>query len=100
MGRFSGADGIGVLWLKREDYARFLALVDRNDWQLDTFEEWEQATKKAIAFIESEGGRVVRVEADPDQLLTWCSIRGLKLDSTGRQMFASDPANWPASQKH
>lgn len=100
MGQFSGTDGVGVLWLKREDYPRFLAIVDSSDWHLPTFEQWEQATKNAIAFIESEGGRVVRVETNPDKLLTWCAIRGLKLDSAGRNLFVSDPANWPASEKH
>jgi hypothetical protein len=94
------ADGVGILWLKREDYPRFLALVDKVDWRLGTFEVWEKAAQEAVARIEREGGTAIRVEVDPDQLLAWCTIRGLKLDRAGRHAFACDPGNWPARYKH
>lgn len=100
MGRFSGTDGVGILWFEREDYDRFLALVDRSDWELNTFEEWEEAARDIVALVLREGGNPVPVECDPDKLLAWCKARGLRLDSAGRQAFAADPANWPASIKH
>lgn len=100
MGHFSGTDGVGVLWFKQEDYPGYLAIVADPDNVPDTFEFWLQRTKEAIAFIEREGGKPVRVETTPDKLLMWCTIRGLRVDSSGRNAFASDPANWPASYKH
>ena len=100
MGRFSGSDGVGVLWYRREDYPRTLAMMlDAGDLPV-SFEKWQERAQEAIAFIEREGGKPVRVEANLDKIINYCLIRGLRLDSEGRNMFASDPANWPASSKH
>lgn len=100
MGMFSGTDGVGLLWLKREDYPRYLAIVADPDNVPETFDFWLQRTQEAIAFIEQEGGKPVRVETTPDKLAAWCAIRGMRVDSSGRNAFAADPANWPSSKKH
>ena len=100
MGRFSGTDGVGILWYRREDYTRILAtMLDARDLPTN-FEHWQERAQEAVSFIESEGGKPIRVEADLDKIINYCLIRGFRLDAEGRNMFASDPANWPASSKH
>lgn len=100
MGRFSGTDGVGILWFKREDYGRYLAIVADRAHVPASFSEWQKRANEAIAFIEAEGGHPIRVEVTPEKLSAWCALRGLRVDSSGRQAFAADPANWPASIKH
>jgi hypothetical protein len=100
MGRFSGTDGVGLLWYRREDYPRLLTvMLDARDLPA-SFEHWQERVQEAVSFIESEGGKPIRVEADLDKIINFCLIRGLRLDAEGRNMFASDPANWPTSSKH
>jgi hypothetical protein len=100
MGRFSGTDGVGILWFKREDYGRYLAIVADPDNVPASFREWQERANEAIAFVEAEGGRPIRVEVTPEKLAAWCALRGLRVDSNGRNAFAADPANWPTSIKH
>ena len=65
-----------------------------------SFDEWQERFHEAIAFIEREGGKPVVVEANLDKIINYCLIRGFRLDAEGRNLFASDPANWPPGSKH
>ena len=100
MGRFSGTDGVGILRYRREDYPRMLATMLDAAGLPAIFDKWQERFHEAIALIEREGGKPVVVEANLDKIINYCLIRGLRLDSEGRNMFASDPANWPANSKH
>lgn len=100
MGKFSGTDGVGLPWYRREDYPRILTVMADNYDLPRSFDEWEKRAHEAVKFVVREGGKPVRVEVKPDKFITYCSLRGLNVDAHGRQMFAADPANWPASNKH
>ncbi len=100
MGKFTGVDGVGILWFTREDYPACLAIMADRETFPRTYDEWHKRTQEAVAFVEREGGKVIRVETSAQKLGAYCMVRGMKVDSYGRQMFASDVANWPASSKH
>ena len=100
MGKFSGTDGVGIFWIARDDYARYLSVMADKTTLPSTFNAWQKRANEAIALIEREGGRPVRIKFDADKFIAYCTVRGLRLDSSGRQMFAADPSNWPASEKH
>lgn len=87
--------GTGIPWYRREDYPRILEIMRDGDGLPGTYEEWEQLAEQA----EREFGRplapAIRVYIDPDQFVTWCTMRGHNIDASGRMAFAGDPSNWP-----
>ncbi len=100
MGKFSHTDGVGILWISRDDYQRFLKLVP-DGWTFPrTHADWEKRAHEAVAMVQREGGKPIRVEASLDKLIAYCTLRGLPLDSSGRNAFAADPGNWPARKKN
>lgn len=97
---FSDVGAVGIPWYRRGDYPRILAIMKDADSLPRTFREWEKAAHEALAFVQREGGTPVRVELRPDAFAAWCALRGLDVDNNARQLFASDPANWPPESKH
>jgi hypothetical protein len=100
MGQFSGTDGVRIIWFTRENHAEALSIMTDASDLPQTFDHWLKWASEAVALIEREGGKVVRVEMDINKFKAYCVIRGLNFDREGRQLFAGDPANWPASSKH
>ena len=100
MGRFSETNGVGILWFRQEDYGRVLSIAPDARELPGSYDQWLQRAEEAISFILREGGRPVRVDASVDKILAYLTIRGMRLDSDGRNTFAADPANWPKSSMH
>ena len=100
MGKFSGTDGVGIIWFTKSNFksARKL-MIDRAKLPF-TFDKWQKRANEALHFVESEGGKPIRVEFDVERFRAYCTAKGLKFDANGRNAFAADPANWPASSKH
>ena len=100
MGMFGGATHVGVTWHRREDYPRVLTVMQDAHTLPATYDQWLKRAHEAIALVEREGATAVRVELDPDKFVAWCRLRGLNIDAKSRNLFGSDPANWPAGSKH
>ncbi len=82
-----------TIWLRREDYDRFLEVSDDRSNLPATFDEWEKKSERKLAQFKSRfPGEIKKIVADPDQLATFCESRGIKCDAEGRSAFAASRA--------
>jgi hypothetical protein len=81
---------IGVAWFDRAQWTRLTEVVPDRSKLDDTFEEWERNARRALAQIIAEGHRAKEVPIDVEQLLAWCTLRGLSPDSAARAEYVAD----------
>ena len=78
---------IGVAWFDRDQWQRLAEVVpDRNELD-DTFQQWERSAKKALAELERRGQMVEKVPIKIDELLAWCTLRGLTPNGKARSEY-------------
>ena len=78
---------IGVAWFDRQQWLRLAEVVpDRNELD-DTFQQWERSAKKTLEDLEREGQLVEKVPIKIDELLAWCTLRGLRPSSEARSQY-------------
>ncbi len=81
-------DQIGVLWYAPGDWARLRRLsADVEDLE-ETHEEWLGEARRVVARLRKAGHRVLRVDADLDEILAWSRAHGLPLDGRARSEYA------------
>ena len=78
---------IGFAWFEREQWQRLTEVVpDRNELD-DTFQQWERSAKKAIAELKRRGQQVEKIPIRVDELLAWCTLRGVPPDGKARSEY-------------
>ncbi len=87
--------GTGIPWYERDDYARILEVMEDADYLPGTYDAWQERAEQAVRMVTQSGGIAVRVPLNAKKFRAWCVLRRMHVDSSARQEFASDPANWP-----
>ena len=68
---------LGVAWYKPDQWERLREVSeDREDIE-ETFDEWQVNAKKGIRLMQSQGIIPEKVLVDVEELLAWCSGKGL-----------------------
>ena len=73
-----------------EDWDRLLQVIADRDSMHDTYAEWLASARQGERDLVARGQPVERVMVDPDELASWCLIRGLVPDGAARAEFVSD----------
>ena len=81
---------IAIAYYRKEDWERFLQMVDDKKGMHETWDEWLKAFEKTKRQIEEEGFSVRPVIVDIDELNHYCKIRGIKNDGKARSTFILD----------
>ena len=81
--------GIGIFWIRREDYARFLEICTDRDKLPPTYEKWLYRANQGFEKLKRGSIPVIRAEADLDQFVAWCRAKSLNIDSHARTEYAS-----------
>ena len=79
----------GMVWFKRENFERLIALFKDGHKLHRTYDEWFNAAEVGRKAFEAKGGRVVCVDIDPHDFPVWCKAKGHDLDANGRQAYAA-----------
>lgn len=82
-------EAVTLNWYRREDYARLLTIFEDADKLPATFDEWLKKAEHGEEFLRKSGKRVIRIVIDPDEITACCEAQKLKLDSHGRNQFAT-----------
>lgn len=80
----------GLVWYRREDYARVLQVMADSDQLPPTWDKWFYAAEKGRRHLEKTGIVVERVYLDPDEFARWCEAGGLDVDAKARTRFAAE----------
>lgn len=82
--------GIKMASYKKEDWKRFVEIIDDRESMHDTWKEWQKAFLKAKKGLISQGFEVVDVEVDLDKLISYCQLKGIKNDGEARSRFVQE----------
>jgi len=77
---------VGILWIRKTDYDRAVALSE--DGMPATYEDWRKKIDGLMRSLPADI-KVVRIEADPDEVAQWCRANGRRVDTKGRAAFAT-----------
>ena len=81
--------GIGIFWLRAQDYTRFLEIcIDRQNLP-PTYEKWLYRANQGFDRLQRQGAPVIKAIVDLDQFIAWCRAKGLDIDSKARTEYAS-----------
>jgi len=87
---------IGVPWVRKEDWAAFVAIMKDGDDSPISWEVFNQRSEDFERQRTAEGHTVVRAYIDPETFPRWCAEHGHQVDSKGRAAFAAHVA----AEKH
>jgi hypothetical protein len=81
---------IGLAWFDREQWQRLTEVVpDRSELD-DTYDQWERSAKETMKNLRRSGQAVEKVPIRIEELLAWCTLRGVAPDGKARSQFASE----------
>jgi len=80
---------IGMVWYKRENFDRLMAMFEDRHKLHRTFDEWLRDAEIGRKAQEAKGVRVVCVDIDPATFPAWCAGRGLRVDAKARTEYAN-----------
>jgi len=78
---------IAIAYYRKQDWERFLQMIDDKKSMHETWEEWLKSFEKIKSRCEEEGLIVKTVIVDIDELNHYCKIRGIKNDGKARSTF-------------
>ena len=81
--------GIGIFWVRAEDYERFLDICTDRLNLPPTYEEWLSQVNQRLQQFEGRGLNLVKVIVDLDELIAWCRATRRKIDADSRTAYAS-----------
>ncbi len=91
-----GPRAVGLPWVRKEDYAAFLAICEDAYGFPATWEEFVQFSEEAERSYKANGLIVERAYIDPETFPDWCARNGERVNSHGRMRFAASIA----AEKH
>jgi len=91
---------IGVVWFRREDYAKARKLFKDGHKLSPTFDQWLKRAKKVMNFYEAQGYTVEKAYIDLNAFPEWCRSRGLDIDAEARKRFANEFVAGKYGQTH
>jgi hypothetical protein len=79
---------VGLPWYKPENFRRLRAMCPDGNVLQDTYDDWLASAQKYQERLVAQGKRVIRADIDPASFQIWCDIRGMRMDSTARRVYA------------
>ena len=81
-----------LFWFRDSaDYERMRSLAEDGDTFFSSYSQWLQAAEKAFKQMQKTG-RVIKVEADIDDYISWCNHTGRSINSKSRVAYANAKA--------
>lgn len=84
---------VGMAWYKPEHYQRLKAMFEDGQRLPTTYGAWLAAAEIGRRELETKGLRVMCVDIDPDEFMSWCAASERPLNAASRQTFASQAAH-------
>ncbi len=81
---------LGLGWYRREDWDRLLQMFPDRDQMHDSYDEWLADVRHHEKFLRREGNITKRIVVKPDELATWCTIRGKAPIASARAEYISE----------
>ena len=78
---------MGVTWYRPEQWELLQQAVEDKEHFDMTYEESVLDSESKIKQLEAQGLRPVKVEADVEEMLTWCADQGLPITPENRTKF-------------
>jgi hypothetical protein len=78
---------IGVAWFDREQWQRLTEVVPDRDELDETFQQWERGAKRTLEELKRKGQLVEKAPIQIDDLLAWCTLRGLTPNGKARSEY-------------
>ena len=79
--------GIKLAFYKKQDWKRFIEIIDDRETMHETWKQWHKAYLKLRKHFISQGFEVVDIEVDLEELIQYCRLNGLKNDGSARSKF-------------
>lgn len=83
------ANVIGMAWYTPENYPILLKVFEDAEKFPITYESWLAKAEAGRKSLEVAGTRIIRVDLNPENFLTWCRVNNLKVDSKARMRFVN-----------
>ena len=80
---------IGVAWYGREQWERLKQVADDKEALDDTYEDWLKGFEELREHSAKQGVEVVKVEVDVDEILKWCWVEDLPMNTSNRASFVT-----------
>ena len=80
----------GMVWYLAEDFLAIKTLMEDGHVLHDTHAQWQAAAEGGERSFQAKGGRVYRAILRPAEFKAWCAAKGLKLNASARNQFASE----------
>jgi len=81
--------GVGVYWIKEEDYLPLLEIFEDGNKMPPTWKEWLKMAEEMERGLKSYGHPVMRVAIDPNTFPDWCTAHGTTPGREGRKRFVA-----------
>ena len=82
--------GIGVYWIRQEDYGPLLKIFEDGGKMPPTWKEWLKMAEEMERGLKAYGHPVMRVTIDPKTFPDWCTAHGTSPGREGRKMFVAE----------
>ena len=79
--------GVKLAYYRKNDWKRFIKIIDDRENMHDTWKEWHLDFLKMKRNLISSGFGVIDIEIDLDELINYCKSRGIKNDGKARSQF-------------
>ncbi|HMV52076.1 MAG TPA: hypothetical protein PLD20_15135 [Blastocatellia bacterium] len=80
----------GLAWYKSDQWRRLREVSSDAEDMEARYEDWRQLAEEKLAELRKLGIQVRKVEVDVNELLTWCGIHGLPVNSETRAQFVTN----------
>ena len=80
----------GVAWYRPEQWERLREISEDVENLDDTYEEWRQKAEQALREGVDAGVTMEKVDIDVEEVLAWCNVLGLPMNSRSRARYVSD----------
>ena len=81
---------INLAYYRKQDWKRFLEIIDDKEKMHDSWKEWNKAYLKTKKELTSQRFIVKDFTVDLDELLNYCSIKGIINDGKARSQFVAN----------
>ena len=81
--------GVGVYWIKEDDYPALLTVFDDGNKMPPTWNEWLKMAEEMERGLKAYGHPVMRVRIEPSTFPDWCAAHGTTPGREGRKRFVA-----------
>jgi hypothetical protein len=81
---------VGIAWYRRDQWARLREISLDADEIEATYDEWLECAWKRMSELRQHGCEAQRVDVDTEELLRWCTKKGVRVDAAARSEFAAE----------